>query len=184
MTNPITALEQEHLLIAQVVRFISTLSARIEAGQTVDPDILHDVVEFMRLFADQCHHGKEEDLLFPLLVKKGVPLHGCPIEALTAEHVRGRAFVKGLAESAEAYKKSAAFARDGLIENLRAIAGLYPNHIWKEDYLLYPMANKVLSPEDLRALAPAFEQVEINMGQEVHHRFEQLVAQLERRIES
>ena len=51
---------------------------------------------------------------------------------------------------------------------------LYPNHIWKEDYLLFPMTNKVLSPDDQKDLREKFEAVEDVIGRDVHHRFEQM----------
>jgi len=38
---------------------------------------------------------------------------------------------------------------------------LYPGHIWKEDYLLFPLAGKVLSPADHVALSKQFEEVEL-----------------------
>ena len=45
----------------------------------------------------------------------------------------------GLAEAVEAYSRGDAAAKDALLANLRGITALYPNHIWKEDYLLFPM---------------------------------------------
>ena len=88
--SPTLMLEDEHRFIAKVVSVAPVLADRLEAGQAVDADTLQGVVEFMRIFADKCHHGKEEELLFPLLGKKGVPLQGCPIGALIMEHgIRG-----------------------------------------------------------------------------------------------
>ena len=57
---------------------------------------------------------------------------------------------------------------------------LYPSHIWKEDYLLFPMTNKVLSPEDQRELHQKFEMVEEAIGRDVHHRLEQFAEEMER----
>jgi hemerythrin-like domain-containing protein len=59
------------------------------------------------------------------------------------------------------------------VKSLRGIATLYPNHIWKEDYLLFPLTNKVVSPEEQQALYQQFEQVEERVGRDVHHRLEQ-----------
>ena len=63
--NPTQMLEDEHRIIAKVVGAATVLADRLEAGQPVDLDTLQGVVEFMRTFADKCHHGKEEELLFP-----------------------------------------------------------------------------------------------------------------------
>jgi hemerythrin-like domain-containing protein len=135
---------------------------------------LQNVVDFMRLYADKCHHGKEEDRLFPLLAKRGVPAHGCPLEALTHEHGTGRVLVKGLAEAVDAFRKADPAAKENLIKNLRGIAELYPGHIWKEDYLLFPMSHKVLNAEDQHHLALEFEQVEETFGRAMHEQLERL----------
>lgn len=182
MSDPTAMLEQEHQLIAKVVSATQVLAARIEAGQVVNKAILQEIVEFMRLFADQYHHGKEEKLLFPLLADNGVPIHGCPIGALTAEHVKGRAFVQGLADAISASSKNAAYARENIIENLRGIAGLYPEHIWKEDYLLFPMGKKILSTDQLNLLHGEFVKIDLEVDEEIRDRLEQFAIDIEKRF--
>ncbi len=178
--SPTEMLEAEHRFIAQVVSAASLLADKLEAGQPVEAQVFQNVVEFMRIYADKCHHGKEEDLLFPLLAQCGVPMRGCPVEALTREHVMGRTLVQGLAEAAQAWQNGDRSAKDNLIKNLRGITELYPNHIWKEDYLLFPLSNKVFSAEDQQQLALEFDRVEEAVGHEVHQRLEQLSEQLAR----
>ncbi|HOX84763.1 MAG TPA: hemerythrin domain-containing protein [bacterium] len=173
MNSPTDMLEQEHRSIAKVVAVTSELADRIEAKQPIDREILRNIVEFMRVFADRCHHGKEEDLLFPLLVANGVPVRGCPIGALTAEHVKGRSLVQGLAKATEALAANSDSGRSDLVSNLRGIADLYPGHIWKEDYLLFPMTNKILRAEQLEALYRGFLQVDQKIGKSVYQRLEQ-----------
>jgi hemerythrin-like domain-containing protein len=176
--SPAEILEAEHGFIAQVVSAASLLADKLEAGQPVEAQVFQNIVEFMRVFADKCHHGKEEDLLFPLLEQRGVPMRGCPVEALTREHAMGRALVKGLAEAADAFQRGDPSAQENLVKNLRGITELYPNHIWKEDYLLFPLTNKVLSAEDQQNLAQAFAKVEETIGREAHQRLELVSEQL------
>lgn len=167
--SPTQMLEDEHLVIAKVVGAAPVLADRLDAGQRVDVETLQQIVNFMRTYADRCHHGKEEELLFPLLVKKGVPIEGCPIGALTMEHVKGRMLVKGLADALEAYQKGDPEGIQAVIQSLRGIGELYPGHIWKEDYLLFPLTQKVLAPEELQALLREFEQVDERMDRDMHH---------------
>lgn len=179
MTNsPTQMLEEEHRFIAKIVGAAVVIADKLEAGEAVAIETLQNIVEFMRTYADKCHHGKEEDLLFPMLAQRGVPMRGCPVEVLTREHVMGRSLVKGLAEAADAFKNGDPSAQEALIKNLRGITELYPNHIWKEDYLLFPMTNKVLSADDQQNLYDEFEKVEERIGRDVHQRFEQLSDQL------
>jgi hemerythrin-like domain-containing protein len=162
--SPTEMLEAEHRVIAKVIGAAPTLADQCDAGQVVDVDLLRGIVEFMRTFADQCHHGKEELLLFPALGRKGVPLQGCPVGALTAEHAHGRVLVKELADATDAQQRREPGAKEMVTDALRGIAALYPNHIWKEDYLLFPMTNKVLNREEQQLLSGEFEKVDERVG--------------------
>jgi len=175
--KPTDILEEEHRLIEQAVAGMAVLADTLEAGQAVESQMLQDVVEFMRTYADKRHHGKEEDILFPLLLARGVPAQGCPIGALTHEHQEGRALVGAFAEAAAAYAQDRT-ATEAVIRGLRALINLYPNHIWKEDYLLFPMTNKILGPEDQDALHAQFQAVDRGMGDTVVRHFQQVVAGL------
>lgn len=172
-------LEEEHHFIQKVVGTVAVMVETLEAGKEVEKKTLRDIVEFMRIFADKCHHGKEETHLFPALEKKGVAMRGCPLGVLVAEHQKGRVLVSQLAEAAEAYTKASPLATESLLKSLRGIMDLYPNHIWKEDYLAFPMADKILSCEEQRDLAEKFEMVEKEIGRDVHQRFEQFAEKLQ-----
>ena len=176
---PTDILEEEHRLIQQVVGALPQLTEMLQTGQPVEPSLLLDIVGFMRMFADKCHHGKEEVHLFPLLVQRGVPVTGCPIAALTFEHQQGRALVSGLAEAAQVYARGDDGAIASVVEKLHGITGLYPNHIWKEDYLLFPMTNKVLGAGDHKDLMEKFIQADSTMGRDAPRRFEGIALELE-----
>lgn len=180
--RPTEMLEEEHRFIQKVVSAMAVLAEDLEAGREVEVEMLQNIVEFMRVFADRCHHGKEETHLFPALERKGVPVRGCPLGILILEHQNGRALVTGLATAAETYARDGPSAKGVLVESLRSLMGLYPNHIWKEDYLLFPMTDKILSPEEQKELREKFEMVEKTIGMDVHARFQQLAEKLEKRV--
>ena len=159
-------MEAEHRLIETVVKALGGLAAAIEEGQRADAAMLATAVEFLRVYADKLHHGKEETLFFPMLVKRGVPAQGCPIGGLNHEHEKGRALVRALAEQAPAYAQDKPGAKEALIETLRAIRDLYQNHIWKEDAMVFLMADKVLSAADKQQLADRFTEVDRAVGLE------------------
>jgi hemerythrin-like domain-containing protein len=183
LDKPTKVLEEEHHFIQKVIGAMAVLAETLEAGKEVEGKTLRDIVEFMRTFADKCHHGKEETHLFPALEKKGVPMRGCPLGALIAEHEKGRALVSDLAKAAEAHTTEIPLARESLVKSLRALTDLYPNHIWKEEYLAFPMADKILSPEEQRDLSEKFEIVEKEIGVDVHQRFEKFAVELERKAQ-
>jgi len=182
--SPTLMLENENQIIAKVIGAAPVLADRLEAGQAVEGEILQGVVEFMRIFADQCHHDKEEALLFPLLGKKGVPMQGYPVGALTMEHGMGRMLVKGLAYAAQAYEEGAPVGKQAVVQALRGIAELYPSYIWKEDNILFLLTNEVLSLQEQQSLHEQFVQVEQRVGQDVHQRLELFADQLSEHIQA
>ncbi|HTN71451.1 MAG TPA: hemerythrin domain-containing protein [Methylomirabilota bacterium] len=180
--KPTEVLEEEHHFIKKVVGAMAILAEELEEGKQVETKTLESIADFMRTFGDKCHHGKEEAHLFPALERKGVPMRGCPLGALVAEHQKGRNLVKELSQATTDYATSGASAKDSLLKSLHGLIDLYPNHIWKEDYLAFPMANKILSDDEQRELSAKFEMVEDEIGRDVHHRFEQLAKELEERV--
>ena len=89
-----------------------------------------------------------------------------------------------LAEAAEAYQSGEPAAKGDVVKSLRGIAALYPNHIWKEDYLLFPLTQKVLSTEEQQSLYQQFELVEERVGRDVHHRLEHFAEGLSANIQA
>ncbi len=165
-------METEHRLIETVVKALCGVADAIEKGQPADAAMLATAVEFLRLYADKLHHGKEERLFFPMLVTRGVPPQGCPIGGLNHEHEKGRALVRALAEQARAYAQGTPGAKGGLVETLRGIVDLYQNHIWKEDAMVFPMADKVLTEADQTELTEKFGEVDRAVGLDVVARLE------------
>jgi hemerythrin-like domain-containing protein len=176
--SPTDILEAEHHVIQQIVGAMAVLAEGLGAGHEPPVETLRNIGEFMRTFADKCHHGKEEIHLFPFLEKRGIPARGCPIGVLIHEHERGRTLVAQLAQATEAYASGTASARDSVTETLRGLIELYPGHIWKEEYLLFPMTNKVLGAADQQELIEKFAEVEAAMGREVHQRFERMAEEI------
>ena len=176
--TPTQIMEAEHRLIETVVKSLGGVAVTIEQGQRVDVSLLEGAGEFLRVYADKLHHGKEETLFFPMLVKRGVPPGGCPIGGLTHEHEKGRALVRALAEQALAYGQDKPGAKDALLETLHGIVDLYQNHIWKEDAMVFPMADKVLTPADQKELGEKFAEVDRAIGLDVVARLEQFARNL------
>jgi hemerythrin-like domain-containing protein len=72
--RPTKILEEEHHYSQKVVAALAVLLETLEAGKELEKKTLREVVEFMRTFANKCHHGKDETHLLPALEKKGVAM--------------------------------------------------------------------------------------------------------------
>lgn len=176
-------MEQEHVIIHRVVAAMAGLADELDHGSKPDPEMLEELVSFLRVFVDQCHHAKEDRWLFPLLEARGVPPSGCPVGALEDEHKQGRVLCSQLAEAvAELKAHGLTAAKESLTNALRALVALYPSHLWKEDYLLIPMAEKLLSHEDQEELVKNFDEVEAGIEAGYHERLEVFPATIERAV--
>jgi len=146
--RPTDDLRDEHKAVLVAISIIEGIAGKLERGQAVPKEHLEQVSEFLRGFVDKCHHGKEETALFPAMQAAGVPRDGGPIGAMLAEHETGRALVRQMAETGS-------FARTG-----RQYAALLRSHIEKENGVLFPLADKVLSGETQHRLEQEFERIE------------------------
>jgi hemerythrin-like domain-containing protein len=57
-----------------------------------------------------------------------------------------------------------------------------PQYIWKEEYLLFPMTNKVLGAADQQQLLKQFEGADAASGRDVHQRFERIAEEIAQSI--
>jgi hemerythrin-like domain-containing protein len=167
----------------RVIEVVLTCLERIveEAGKTgkLDEASADQAVDVIRTFADKCHHGKEENHLFAALVDKGMSRDGGPVGQMLIEHEQGRAFVKGMAESISEATIGNKDALQRFTRNAQGYVQLLRAHIQKEDGVLFPMADKMLSDEDQRNLMKAFEVVESDkMGEGTHDKYLGIVASL------
>jgi hemerythrin-like domain-containing protein len=179
MTTATAILRQEHDAILRMLDAAEEAARLLDLGERVAPETLAGLLEFFRLFADRCHHGKEEDLLFPLLEKKGLPRAGGPIGVMLAEHDQGRALVRQMMEAADAYGSGATQAGRAWAEAARGYAALLREHINKENNVLFVMAENLLSATEQSELARGFEKVEEEkMGAGTHERLHALMEKL------
>jgi len=175
---PTQVLRDEHTLILQALDALEQKIAKLESGAPADRAYFEKAVEFLRTFADKCHHGKEEHLLFKAMVNRGFPREAGPIAVMLHEHDVGRAFVRGIAEAAASAAADPGATRR-LIENGRGFIQLLRAHIDKENTILFPMADNVLSPEDQAYLGKAFERFEVEeTGAGVHEASLKLLEEL------
>jgi len=154
--SPVTVLRAEHQVILRVVRVLSRLMDRFEQAGEFAESPLAQCVEFIRLFADACHHGKEEDLLFPVLESRGIPRDGGPIGVMLYEHQVARRLTKDMAAALTDAQTGDVHARIRFLQAARQYIDLLTNHIFKEDNVLFDMGDRMMNPDDQRTLATQF----------------------------
>lgn len=172
-------LRHEHEAILRMLDITEATASALATQQTLEPQRLDDLLEFFRTFADRCHHGKEEDLLFPMLESKGMPREMGPIGVMLHEHEQGRALIRAMAEAAEEYKRGASDAGVRWAQAARGYCQLLRQHIEKENNILFVMAENLLSAEEQARLATEFDRVETEkIGAGTHERLHQMMDRL------
>lgn len=153
MLKALEILMEEHQLILQYLMVADALSDRLES--TAPPDV-QDVgawIDFVKQYADHQHHMKEEDVLFVWMAEKGMPRDSGPVHCMLEEHGMGRAAIGSLAQNlAEGLKDKRAAAAD-----LRSFASILRQHIYKEDNILYRMADEMADDGDDEKLLKAYQ---------------------------
>ncbi len=174
-------LKSEHRGIERMLEWLQQEAERLEAGRPANVETLEKAVDFLRNFADACHHTKEEKELFPALERAGVPAEGGPIAVMLADHNEGRGYIRSMAQALEAYRQGDREAGATLAASVRGYVELLTSHIWKEDNILFAMADQVLPPATQAELIARFDRIESeHMGPGVHERYHQMLDDLER----
>jgi hemerythrin-like domain-containing protein len=158
----IEVLMGEHRLIEQALASLDAYAVTIRAGAPVLSGVVGDYARFFGGFADACHHGKEEDILFRRMIERGFPREAGPLVVMYHEHELGRTHVSALSELAAARGEAAADAQR-LLDHVDAYAPLLRQHIVKEDRILYPMAFQMFTDPELDAMNTEFEAFETRM---------------------
>lgn len=171
-------LKEEHEGVLLMLRILAEVSRQLAATGTIVKEHFEGILEFLKVFVDKCHHGKEEELLFPALVKVGIP-HDGPIAVMLFEHEMGRKYIRVMTDAFERYKLKDASAASAIVQNAQAYIELLTEHIDKENNILFAMADDRLSGKAQEALYDGFEKIEeLRIGVGKHEEFHSLLHKL------
>jgi hemerythrin-like domain-containing protein len=128
----------EHRLIERMVVLIKKELDSIKHTSSVNEDFIITAIDFFKTYADKCHHGKEEDILFNELQQKKISSnHRVIIDQLIEEHKLGRKLVEELNKNNQQYIKGDLQAIHPIKKILEQLVELYPKHIETEDKHLF-----------------------------------------------
>ncbi len=178
--GPATALlKEEHDLILRGLAVLEKAAVHLANGQPVARETVEKLVAFFRRFADRCHHGKEEAMLFPALEAAGLPREGGPTGVMVCEHEEGRACVRGIAGAAARLAQDPGAARE-IVDYARQFIPLLRAHIDKENDVLFVMADSILPPGVQEALCDRYARfADEEEGCRIHEEPMALIRELE-----
>ena len=170
-------LSDEHRVIERVLAALERLTEK-PAAEFLEP--WKKALDFIRHFADHCHHFKEEKVLFPALEAHGIPNEGGPIGMMLLEHEEGRSYVRAMFDALSKIAAGDPSAQAALFENAKLYLRLLREHIQKEDDILFRMADEVIPADEQRQLLENFEAHEAEeMGAGVHEKYLTIAQELE-----
>jgi hemerythrin-like domain-containing protein len=168
----------EHRLIERMIRVIGAELQRIEKKGEVNPQFVDAAVDFIRTYTDDCHHGKEEKILFrDLELKPLTPELKRILDELIEEHRRGREVVGRLVKAKEQYLLGESGAVSVITEAMRWLVDFYPRHIEKEDRHFFMPCMAYFTSEEKEAMLNEEMDFDRNF---VHARYKTVVESAER----
>ena len=155
---------REHALIQQALKSLSRAQKKIEENQQLPKGFFEKALVFLREFADQSHHFKEEYIMFGFLALKKDGAFDGPIGSLRFQHERCRACIDEISNSLDGYADRDDIATTRLLENLAAYISLLRRHIYQEEHIFFKMAEEELSKKEENILSVQFKKENQKMG--------------------
>lgn len=145
----IKMLIEEHKLILELVYTADFLCKKDGFLKTNYADY-KQIIRFFKEYADTFHHSKEEDLLFGFFQDNEI------IKTMLNEHFSSRDYYKKLVASQD--------------ENeIRVLIGEYKDllsdHIYKEDYILFPYLDRLLTKEMIEKINQEINKYNVTLNQ-------------------
>lgn len=157
--RPTDSLRKDHALIDKMIGALKIISTLLQNGTTIPRPILDQTIEFSTNFTNKCHHGKEEELLFPTLEKNGMPKEGGPIARMLFEHEITKDLTNSIIKSTDIYTSTGQPA--ALIEDIEKYIDHVSLHISKENQRLFGMADMILADQQ-KELISGLDDIEKN----------------------
>ena len=179
--NAIEELKTEHEAVRLALQILSRMTAEIEeTGKMEKPEHLEQLLEFLTVFVDTCHHGKEEAFLFPALEAVGVSRKNGPIGVMLKEHQQGRDHVAGMKRALSQHVDHNPDMIAKLSHHIKAYTDLLDRHIEKENNVLFPLAIQHLPESSWVVLKNGFDQIEAErIGEGKHEAFHEMLKKLQ-----
>ena len=166
----------EHRLIERMLGLIENALRDIESAGWFDPLFVDTAVDFIRIYADRTHHGKEEDILFRELNKKELSAEDRQrMNELIGEHLFGRKTTEALVDANSRYRAGDASALADIAARLKTLVEFYPKHIEKEDKIFFPAARAYVTDEEDQAMLAGFWEFDRTL---IHEKYRAVVEEL------
>ncbi|MGD0756360.1 MAG: hemerythrin domain-containing protein [Bacteroidales bacterium] len=169
----------EHRLIERMLSIIKVALSKIESNHEIDPVFVDIAVDFIRVYADRTHHGKEEEILFRELKNKPLSNEDQRVmNELIKEHMLGRQTTEAIVIANTRYRNGDKTALTDIVDKLKTLIEFYPKHIEKEDKKFFPSSRAYFTNEEDQAILTEFFEFDRKM---IHEKYQSLVEGFEKK---
>ena len=168
-------LRQDHEMTERV---FAAMEARFATATGPSRAQVMKLVRYLGDYVDRCHNQKEEQHLFPRLVRAGMPRDAGPLAVMLDEHERARQILARLGSLGRAFAAGDAAALPDLRDAFTAYASLCKDHFWKESDVLYPAAKRMLSGEEAAAIVEGIDALEAAIGDGTRERYYRMAQEI------
>lgn len=166
----------EHRLIERMIAVIEDELEKIQENKEINALFIDKAADFIRTYADQTHHGKEEDILFRELEKKEISEdHKKTMNELIEEHKFARKTTGELVTAKDKYLEGEEDKINTVINAMQKLVEFYPKHIEKEDEHFFIPVMEYFTDEEKAALLKEGQIFDRRM---IHRRYKDFVLKI------
>jgi len=173
MNNSMLVLYEEHATIIKVIDAAKNATLLLEKNPGEYENYIRSLIHFFRTYADQYHHHKEEEILFPEMAKKNELLGGSILHEMLENHDDFRSMIREIENllSKKEYGKAQA--------QLNIYTEALLNHIAAENEEVFPIAETLFNDTELENLKFRFVDTDQGLGIDLKTEMEDWTRQMD-----
>ncbi|MDH3329351.1 MAG: PAS domain-containing protein [Desulfobulbaceae bacterium] len=169
----------EHEMIERAMAVFKQCLDNLDAS-VKNPVQMMRAMDFLLEFGDKIHNRKEEELLFPLMQRRGIPVEGGPLGVMLMEHQAERELLGGMLIQAKELKHRTDDEKEQYRSKGLEYLKIRAEHIWKENDVLFKMGLRVTDERDNANLLQGFAGINSETyGQTAGEKFQQMLQEVE-----
>jgi len=158
MAKTLNIIRDEHRSISAILHGMEYLVDRVRTRKAkIDPRVFSAMIYYLDTFSERMHHPKEDRYLFKAMRSRGGEA-AAVVADLEKEHAAGGEALKRLEQSLVRYEEGGDKEFPAFAEAVAKFVREYRDHMQKEESVVFPLAQRILSTADWQAIDRAFEE--------------------------
>lgn len=185
--KPTDILKKDHKMIMDIIKILEACAGTLEEGGKCDLDLLKNGMDMIKNFTHKYHRRMEDSVLFKIAEKKDAPWGGGNISSMLREHEEGAERVRDLADILKESVKEGTVSkktRKAIIKNLYGYSSLLSSHLMREEKILYPLIENLLTKQEKTNILRTFERFDLE-AKEIGEkdRYSDLIKKFKKRLD-